>query len=141
MTASGPDLTPVKVTVRQADDGDLGYVIDTFGKSLRSEYPDVRTRDFAEWIRAHLKRLLEGENAWLIIAHPPTEPVVIWGWALGSADRLHFAYVRESHRRGKILLSMLHAIDGKIEGLRVSHLTEDGRALKRRFEWRYVPVP
>lgn len=139
MTVAVIDTIPV--LIREAEPTDLGYVIDTFGKTLRPEYRDMRTTDFAGWSKAHLQRLLHIDDSWLFIAHPPTEPEVIWGYAFGWKKTLHFAYVREAHRRGGILRKLLGRPGVSMDELCVTHITESGRELKRAKNWRYVPMP
>lgn len=96
-------VTLMDVRVRAGDVADLGYVIDTWGRSLRAEYPDMRTTEFVGQLRAGIKRRLDA-GAVVRVAHPAEDNDLILGWiALGQAPAMvHYVYVRESHRRGGI---------------------------------------
>jgi GNAT superfamily N-acetyltransferase len=127
------------VVVSPGGPGDLGFVIETWGRSLRAAYPDMRTRDFVSVLRDGIDRRLN-TGAWLDIAHPADNRDLTLGWALWSnedREALEFAYVRAEHRRGGI--GRLLGIHGP---LLVTAMTADMRAIKRAKPdtIRYLPI-
>jgi hypothetical protein len=130
------------VGYRPATDDDWGYIVQTWGKTMRAEFPDMRTEDFAGWIRDHVKELRSRKNTVTLVGYPPDEPMIIWGWAMGRPGAVHYGYVREPQRRKGIFRALMSLVSTlPIDDMLVTHLTPDGRALKRRFGWRYIPVP
>src|SRR5688572_28795804 len=98
------------IEYRPATDDDWGYIIQTWGKTMRSEYPDMRTDDFAGWIRNHINELRRARNVVALVAHAPGEPTIIWGWAMGRPGAVHYGYVREPQRRKGIFKSLVSLV-------------------------------
>jgi GNAT superfamily N-acetyltransferase len=94
--------------IRPATEGDMGYVIDSWGRSLRAEYPEVRTRDFVGVLREGIKRRINKEEGEVSIAYPGEDPSLIIGWSVLRVDGLiHFIYVREPYRRAGVARFLL----------------------------------
>jgi GNAT superfamily N-acetyltransferase len=94
MTATA---TAFRYEVREGVEGDMPYVVQTWGESARSCYPDTPTGDY--W--RHLRRYVESLQEWddrLVIAHPPDAPELIWGWAMFDGEQVAWVYVRRALR-------------------------------------------
>jgi GNAT superfamily N-acetyltransferase len=129
----------LEVVVRPAEAGELGYVIDSWGRSLRLEYPDVRTRDFVGALRDGIGRRLTA-GARLLVATPADESVLIIGWAcISDAGILHYVYVRHAYRRLGIARRLLLSCTLPLV---VDSMTADGRAIKFNHPEtiRYIPA-
>jgi hypothetical protein len=98
MTATATAFT---FEVRDGVEADLPYVVETWGKSARSCYPDTPTGDYWRALRIHITDLLVNWGCKVKIAHPPGAPELIWGWALVDGfgySGAHYAYVRRALR-------------------------------------------
>lgn len=131
----------IPLIFRPAAEGDLAYVIRTWLDSYRSEQPEMRTSDYEDWMRLRI-------NADVLLACHESEPTAILGWVAkdpGEATgRLHYCYVRRRYRRQGIGRALFEQVTGGIVGgeLVVTHMTEDGRAIKKAKpgRFRYLPL-
>jgi GNAT superfamily N-acetyltransferase len=127
-----------KIGIRPAHVDDLGYVIDTMGRSLRPEYPDMRTSDFAGWIRARISRVLDA-GAEILIAHDGEAPELIRGYVVFDPTVLHYLFIRAEFRGEGLGRRLLEATGLKGE-LVCTHLTAAGRRYKASHNMRFVPL-
>lgn len=129
------------LVVRPGVADDLGYVIDTWGRSLRGEYPDARTTDFVDGVRRGIDRRLR-DGAKVFVVHPNGESDLILGWACVDGPIVHYVYVRQAYRRLGVARRLIDEI-GYALPLHVDAITDDLRAIKRAHPEaiRYLPNP
>lgn len=130
----------VDVRVRPGVPDDLGYVIDTWGRSLRGEYPDARTTDFVDGVKRGIARRLQ--DARVLVAYPKAEPSLILGWTCVGHAVIHFVYVRQAYRRLGLARRLIEET-GHGQPLHVDAMTNDLRAIRRSHPEaiRYLPNP
>lgn len=131
-------------TIREANDGDRGYVIDTWLQTYRGSPFAKKLPDFAYWSRFGHVGIVEkfmqaaldnGSVYQVFVACLPSSPNYIYGWIAASAywegvienkhQLLHYVFVRLENRRqgfGQLLLNHVGLGAGPI---RVSHLTPE----------------
>lgn len=134
---AGPPLV-----FRPAGEDDHAYVIQTWLESYRDEQPEMRTRDYMDWMRSRL-------TGRVLLACHESQPVNIVGWIAADSPeppmgRIHYAYVRRRYRRMGIARRLFEVASGGIVGgeVIVTHLTETGRAIKKSHPnvLRFVPL-
>jgi GNAT superfamily N-acetyltransferase len=161
----------VPLVFRPAEEDDHAYVIRTWLDSYRAEQPEMRTSDYEDWMRLRItgevllacaaneptvihgwiavelvvrcatcgRRLAHNERR-ECAAHDGTFCISAASESLG---RLHYVYVRRRYRGHGIARALFEQVTGGIVGndVVVTHLTADGRAIKKAKPGllRYVP--
>jgi GNAT superfamily N-acetyltransferase len=124
----------VDVVERDGTPEDAPFVFQSWLKSARDAWPDVRTSDYYDLQHARIEKLLV--TARLIILHPVSAPLVICAWAVldaGGPDVAHYVHVKGEYRGQGFARRLL-------AGRTVAtHMTKDGLALKRKLQLRYMP--
>lgn len=131
--------------LRPADQGDRGYIVETWLQTYRGAPFAQKLPDWAYWSRfGHVglvEHLLDHEVD-VTVACLPSSPAFVYGWAAWSFGpagpvllprRLHYVFVRHDFRRQGFGSLLLRSIDMGAGPIRATHLTTDGsRLLGRR---------
>ncbi len=126
-----PSVIPI--IQREGAPDDVSYVFHSWLKGCRGSFPDMGTADYYELQHARIERLLSTSP--LVVLHPQGAPAVICAWAvLDTAPEVaHYVHVRGERRRAGLATRLLAGRSV------ITHLTEQGRALKRKLGLRYMP--
>lgn len=101
----------VAIEIRPLVNDDIGYVFETWGRSLRPCYRDIEGKDYLDGLRAHLQVLLGGQKPRVaLVATPPQTPSVIVGWLVGEPpSHIDYVYTRAEYRQAKVARRLVEA--------------------------------
>jgi GNAT superfamily N-acetyltransferase len=127
---------------RRAEPSDLSYVLDTWSRSLRPLWPELRNQEFHAAIRADITDKLESGFE-LTIAHPEGAPSVIWAWLCCHPDtnQVAFIYVRPDVRGALIATRLIEKTLGNGPLLTSSRLSVTAFQIKDRHPDRIIITP
>ncbi|MDQ3097440.1 MAG: hypothetical protein M3Q61_04640 [Chloroflexota bacterium] len=100
---------PLPVLVRDAEPGDVSYIVDSWVRSFHNA-PAVRGMAEGEYLdamRAYVQRLIREREPDLLVAVEPHLPQRIIGWAAVQGAALHYAVVRDGYRGRSVLRQLL----------------------------------
>jgi hypothetical protein len=139
-------------TIRPAERGDRGYIIDTWLQSYRSSPFAQKLPDFAYWSRfGHVglvESIMDNPDTRIKVACLPDGGSWLYGWICSNLVGLvHYVFVRNEFRRlgsgsgfGGFGVELLRAAGvDNYDPLGVTHLTPDfSRRLGRRSQIRFI---
>jgi hypothetical protein len=92
---------PFPVVYRLAEEGDLGFVFDSWLRSYKADkIPHKKGRElrkFFEVMRTRIAGLLE--RSIVMVCCNPDEQAQIFGWAACEKDTCHYVYVKRAYRK------------------------------------------
>jgi GNAT superfamily N-acetyltransferase len=125
----------VPLVQRPGVPADLAFVYNSWLRGMREAWPEMRSEDYFALQHQRIERLLTGPGD-LVVLHPEKAPAVIGAWALydqGNAAIVHYVHVRGEYRGQRHASNLL-------KGRTIAtHMTAQGRGLKRRLGVRYMP--
>jgi hypothetical protein len=112
--------------VRRMRPSDEGFVYRAWLAGYWQHFPGrvvmVKSEFMARW-HAVVERILEDPRTAAVVAHVDGEPDALLGFACGSRECLHWAYVKQAFRGLGICSACMDAIDASCGGIpcKVSH--------------------
>lgn len=132
-------MTP-PVNVRpMRDEGDLGYIIDTWRKGVAPKSTLAKfDRDvYFRLMARHIKALTREPGANVRIACDPQDETTIIGFAVLTGDELHYVYVRDTLRKLGIARLLLDGLVVKTFAFKTD--VGVGRLKPQERGWAYAP--
>lgn len=132
-------MTPPVNVRAMREDGDLGYIIDTWRQGLAAKSSLAKfDRDvYFRLMARHIKALSREPGALVRIACDPENENTILGFAVLTGDELHYVYVREALRKHGIARLLLDGLAVKTYAFRTDVGT--GRLKPQERGWTYAP--
>lgn len=99
------------VTFRDAEPRDLGFIV---GHWLDSRYygpPSIAVRrgEYKRRERPIIDALVR-DGLTIVACDPDSDGEILYGFACGSADALHYVFARQTRRRGGLGTALLHEL-------------------------------
>lgn len=134
----------VDVALRAADARDHDFIMDSWLRSFRSAWPEMRTGDYFRLQRRRIEQLLAMPMTAVTILHPEADRDLIVAWCCATRTTardgsvIHYVYVREAYRRQGLATRLVQG-EGVLGILLGTAMTAAAAPLKRRFDIRYQP--
>jgi hypothetical protein len=131
MQKTNPIASLIEYDIRPAGDDDLGYIVDTWARSLWPEYQGTGPISvFSRKHKQYIDYLIKNDAAMLVACDREAREVV-YGWIVASGDIIRFVYVRNDCRRAGIARALVEKIAGPVAPVYTSsRMTRDARAIK-----------
>lgn len=102
------------MTTRGVEDGDTNFIYNSFLKSFRlSPVNDgIANSKFFSSLHDKLEDYLKSPDIKVFIAGPPDDKDTIYGWVLGSPNKLVYVYVKQTRRRLTVATKLMQKLYG-----------------------------
>jgi len=114
-----------KFEIRNADNGDINFIVNSWLKSYRASCPLVSDLVYFDYQKRLIMKIFE--TATVTLAIDPDDPAHIFGYIVHEGSVIHYCYVKHSLRRFGIARALLATI--KADHFITTHLSYPARQI------------
>jgi hypothetical protein len=126
---------------REVTPDDIGFILNSFERSLRPEFRDATSKDFSAAAKAFLNREI-AKGASIVVASPPNDPHTIWAWMMVDSFRVLYCFVLPKFRCARICTRLLdHLGIDRSQPIPVAFMTDLARKVSYQSSLRLRHCP
>lgn len=112
------------MAIREGQESDYPFIFNSFLKSFRASPVNENVADKVFFSKTHdkMEDYLNSPDIKMFIACSPSEPNTIYGYIVGTEDKLIYAYVKQTRRRLTVATKLAQKLFGKDPEGTISYL-------------------